>query len=238
MIGNWKKLLLTFVVGAFVYLFSVATAEYGQIRADITKEAAGYSKQDGNTVRFSALVRSLTGHLRGRVEPLRTLEHNAPIGRPQIDASIVALTTAANDCAADIAVLRGFPSGNDSITHTKELLLDVLEAENNLRLSIIHGLQRDTLRSSPDIAVLNDQLMSKARTLSSSLDEAEGQLKDVEDTATNSISEYDRRYNVLGIKILSALLFVIIGSTTLLANFLRERNRRLAKARLYQGFSG
>jgi hypothetical protein len=117
------------------------------------------------------------------------------------------------------------------------LVHEVFEAENNLRIALIRGLKEHTLNSSPIIVTLDNQLVRKSRILSSSLDEENWQLKDLEDAATTSISEYDRRYNVLGIKILSALLFVIIGSATLLANFLRERNHKLAKARLYRGFA-
>jgi hypothetical protein len=237
MIKNWKTLLLTFVVGAIVYLFSAATTEYGEIRKDIVKEAVGYSTQDGNTLRFTALAASVTERQRGRIESLRALEHNAPAERNRIDATILALEQAEKDCASDTALLSGFLPANDSIAHARELLLAEFKAENDLSTAVIAALKRGKLNGSPDIAALDAQLVQKGRTLFSSIDEERGQLKDLEAAADNSIREYERRYNVLGIKVLSALLFVIAGSATLIVTFLRERNRKLSQERFNQRLS-
>jgi hypothetical protein len=237
MIENWKTLLLTFVVGAFVYLFSVASTEYGQIRKAIVKEASSYSARDGNRLRFAALVRSVTDRQRRRVESLRVLEHNAPTEHAKIDTAILTLRQAERDCAADIAFFSGFSPLNDSVAHAQRLLLAMFVAENDLRNAIIVAVKGNTLNGSPEIARLDAQLIQKAQKLFSALEEEEGQLKDLEDVDTSSISEYDDQYNVLGIKILSALFLLIVGSVVLIVTFLRERNRKLSQERFDQGLS-
>jgi hypothetical protein len=237
MIENWKTLLLTFVVGAFVYLFSVATSEYGQIRKAVVKEAGNYSARDGNRLRFAALAPSVTARQRRRVESLRALEHNTPTEQGKIDTAILALKQAARDCAADIAVVSGFSPSNDSVAHAQRLFLAMLESENDLRNAIIVALEGNTLNGSPEIARLDAQLVQKAQMLFSALEEEEGQLKDLGDVDTGSIHEYDDEFNVLGIKFLSALFFLIVGSAVLIVTFLRERNRKLSQERFDQGLS-
>ena len=238
MIENWKALLLTFVVGAFVYLFSAATTEYREIRKDIVKEAAGYSEQDGNTLRFSNLATTVAERGGRRAKSLRALEHDAPTEQGRIDSAILALKEAEGDCNADIALLSGFSTSSHSIKNAQELFLAVFKAENELRNAVIVALKLHTLEAnSPDIAALDAQLVQRAQMLHSALGEEKGQLNDLEELATNSIREYNSRYKVLGIKILSAFLFVIVGTSTLIVTFLRERNRKIVQDRFDQGLS-
>jgi hypothetical protein len=237
LIENWKTLLLTFVVGAFVYLFSAATAEYRQIRQDIHNEATGQAMQDRNTLKFSALASSVTERQRGRVQSLRVLEHNPPTEPSQVASAILAISQAERDCATDAAVLSGFSTPDASIAHAQQSFLSLFKAENNLRNAITMALKANTLNGSSDVAALDALLVQKAQMVSSALDEEQDHLKALDDIATNSIREYDSRYDVLGIKILSALVFVIAGSATLAITFLRERSRKLSQERFDQGLS-
>ena len=237
MIENWKPLLLTFVVGAFVYLFSVAAVEYGQIRKEIVKEAGIYNARDGNRMRFAAVVRAVTDRQRSRLESLRALAQNPPTEQSQIDAVILALKQAEKHCSTDSAFVSGFSPSNDSVAHAQRLLLAIFDAETDLRNAAIVALTNNTLNGSPEIARLDAQLKQKMRMLSSALEEEEGQLRDLESVDTSSIREYDHQFDVLGVKILSALLFVIVGSATLIVAFLRERNRKLTQERFDQGLS-
>jgi len=188
MIENWKTLLLTFVVGAFVYLFSAAQTDYRHIRRAIVQEAGSYSVRDGNRLRFAALASSVSDRQRGRVESLRTLEHNAPTEQGKIDTAILALKQAQRDCAVDIAFFSGFSPSNDSVAHAQRLFLAMFEAENDLRNAVIIALKGNTLNGSPEIARLDAQLIQKAQMLFSGLEEEEGQLKDLEDVDISSIS--------------------------------------------------
>ena len=73
--------------------------------------------------------------------------------------------------------------------------------------------------------------MHKVQTLVSALNEEEAQLHGLEDMASSSIRDYERLYDILGVKILSALLFVLVGSAIIVMAFLRERNLKLSEGR-------
>jgi hypothetical protein len=209
MIKNWQPVLLTFVVGAFVYLFSVATTDYSQIRATIMTKADASREQVGNVLRFSEIVKPLSKRFMVRVNSLRALEQPLPTEQEKIDSALLALDHAGKDCAADTARLGGFSTDNSSTANVQKQFLAALKAESDLRTSVIAKMKHDPKESSTDLALLDGQVIKRAKTLVSALEEEDGRLGDLDDTFGKFIREQERLYKVLGVKILLALLFVI-----------------------------
>lgn len=237
MIKNWQPVLFTLVVGAFAYLFSVATTDYSQIRATIVTKADASSEQVGNVWRFSEMVKPLSENFLVRVKSLRALEKNPPTEQEKIDSALLTLDQAGKECASDTARLGGFSTSTSSTANVQKQFLAALKAESDLRAAVIAEMKHGPKESSTDLALLDSQVIQTGKTLVSAVEEEDGRLRDLDDTFGNFIREQERLYKVLGIKILLALFFVITGSLTLFANFLRERNRDRSQERSDQKLS-
>jgi hypothetical protein len=229
MIKNWQPVLLTLVVGAFAYLFSVATTDYSQIRATIVTKADASSEQVGNVWRFSEMVKPLSEHFLVRVKSLRALEKNPPTEQAKIDSALLTLDQAGKECASDTARLVGFFTTISSTANIQKQFLAALKAESDLRGAVIAEMKHGLKENSTDLALLDSQVIQTGKTLVSAVEEEEGRVSDLDDTLGNFIREQDRLYNVLGVKILLALFFVITGSLTLFVSFLRKRDRDLSQ---------
>jgi hypothetical protein len=228
MIKNWQKVLLTFVVGALVYLFSVATADYNQIRATVMTKADANSEPVGNALRFSEIVEPLSERYMVRVKSLRALEQSLPTEQAEIDSALLTLDQAKKDCASDTARACGFSTNNSSTANVQKQILAALKSESDLRAAVIAKMKHDPKEGSTDLAVLDGQVSQTAETAWSAVNEEEGRLGDLDEKFGNFIREQERLYKVLGVKILLALFFVITGGLILFVSFLRERGRALS----------